>query len=100
MRCTCVASGDPGLHLVVAVGEIVLGDVVGGGGPDAVMPEDVAERLVEMLGAIWPADIMRVQRQTHDAAVLRALAIERIELVPDHLLEIIGLAVPSKHAGV
>jgi hypothetical protein len=28
-----VAIGDPGLHLVVAVGEIILGDVVGDGGP-------------------------------------------------------------------
>ena len=37
-----LAVGDPGFHLVVVVGEIVLGDVVGGGGPDAVIPEDVA----------------------------------------------------------
>ena len=37
-----LAFGDPGLHLVVIVGEIVLGDVVGGGGPDAVMAEDVS----------------------------------------------------------
>ena len=56
-----VAFGDPGLHLVVIVGEIVFGDVVGGGGPDAVMPEDVAQRLVEMLGGVRPADIVRVQ---------------------------------------
>src|SRR4051794_35427942 len=55
------AFGNPGFHLVVIVGEIVLGDVVGGGGPDAVMPEYVAQCLVEMLGRVRPADIVRMQ---------------------------------------
>jgi len=31
---------------------------------------------------------------------LGALAIERVELVLDHLLEVIGLAVPREHARV
>src|SRR6202040_3762166 len=57
------AFGDPGLHLVVEVGEIVLGDFIGGGGPNAFMSEDVAQRLVKMLGRVRPADIVRVQRQ-------------------------------------
>ena len=55
------AFGDPGFHLIVIVGEVVFGDVVGGGGPDAVMPENVAERLVEMLGGVRPSDIVRMQ---------------------------------------
>src|SRR3954464_9989967 len=60
-RYTGFAFGDPGCHLVVVGGEIVFRDVVGGGGPDAVMPEDVAQRLVEMLGRVRPADIVRMQ---------------------------------------
>src|SRR5205823_5551064 len=98
LRDAGLAFGDPGLHLVVVVGEIILGDVVGGGGPNAVMPEDVAQCLVEMLGGVRPADIVRVQRQTHDPSVLGTLAVERVELVPDHLLEVIRLAVPGEHA--
>jgi hypothetical protein len=58
-RARAFAIGDPGLHLVVVVSEIVLGDVVGGGGPDTVMPEDVGQHLVEMLGRVRPADIVR-----------------------------------------
>src|SRR5215831_4587337 len=95
-----LAFGDPGLHLVVVVGEIILGDVVAGGRPDAVMPEDVAQRLVEMLGRVRPADIVRVQRKTHDTPVLGALAVESVKLVLDHLLEVIRLPVPGEHPGV
>src|SRR6516165_4396360 len=58
-RCAGVVFGNPGLHVVVIVGEIILGDVIGGGGPDAIMPEDVAQCLVEMLGRVRPADIVR-----------------------------------------
>ena len=47
---TRLAFGDPRLHLVVVVGQIILGDIVGSGGPDAVMPEDVAERLATREG--------------------------------------------------
>src|SRR5215472_14902055 len=95
-----LAFGDPGLHLVVVVGEIVFGDVVGGGRPDAVMSEDVAQRPVEMFGCARPADIVRVQRKTHDTPVLRTLLIESVELILDHLLEVVGLPVPGEHSGV
>ena len=37
--------------------------------------EDVAQRLVEMLGRARPADIVRVQRQAHHASVLDTLAL-------------------------
>ena len=94
------AFSDPLRHPVVVVGDIIFGDVVGGGGPDAVMPEDIAQRLVKMVGSAWPADIVRVQRQAHHPSVLGALAVERVELVPDHLLEVVRLAVPGEHAGV
>ena len=36
-----VASRNPGLHVVVVVGEIVFRDLVGRRGPNAVMPKDV-----------------------------------------------------------
>src|ERR1700746_3810665 len=39
--CAAGAFGDPGLHVVVVVGEIVFRDLVGRRGPDAVMPKDV-----------------------------------------------------------
>jgi Phosphoadenosine phosphosulfate reductase family len=52
------------------------------------------------LRRIGAADIVRVQRQAHDAAVLGTFAVERVKLVPDHLLEVIRLAVPGEHAGV
>ena len=58
------------------------------------------QRLVEMPGRVRPADIVRMQRQAHDAPGLRTLAVERVELVLDHLLEIIRLAVPGEHAAV
>ena len=53
-----------------------------------------------MLGGVWPADIVRVQRQAHHSSVLGALAVERVELVLDHLLEVIGFSVPGEHAAV
>ena len=39
----------------------IFGDVVGGGDPHALMPENVTQRLVEMFGRVRPADIVRVQ---------------------------------------
>jgi hypothetical protein len=40
------------------------------------MPEDVVQRLVEMLGRVRPTDIVRVERQAHHASVLGTLAVE------------------------
>jgi len=39
--CAAGAIGDPGLHVVVVVGEIIFRDLVGRRGPGAVMPKDV-----------------------------------------------------------
>jgi hypothetical protein len=64
------------------------------------MPEDVPQRLIEMLGGVWASNIVRVKREAHDPSILRAFAIERVELVLDHLLEVIRLAIPGEHAGV
>src|SRR6266700_6140408 len=61
------AFGDPGRHRVVAVGQVILGDVICGGVPDAIVAENVAQRLVEMLCGIRASDIVRMQRQAHHA---------------------------------
>jgi hypothetical protein len=53
---------DPRRNLVVAVCDVILGNVVGGGIPDAVVAEDVPQRLVEMLGGIRTPDIVRMKR--------------------------------------
>jgi hypothetical protein len=53
-----------------------------------------------MLGRVGTLDIVGMQRQAHDAAAVGALAVERVELVLDHLQEVIGLPVPGEHAGI
>jgi hypothetical protein len=91
---------NPRRHLVVVVGDVILGDVVGGRVPDAVVAENVAQRLVEMLRGIRTADIVRMQLKTHDTAVFRTFSVEGVELVLDHLQEVIRLAIPRQHARV
>jgi hypothetical protein len=49
---------NPRRHLVVVVGDIVLDNVVGGRVPDAVVAENVTQRLVEMLRGIGAPDIV------------------------------------------
>src|SRR5438034_8954465 len=83
------AFSDPGRHLVVAVCNVILGDVVGGGVPNAVVTENVPQSLVEMLRGVRTPDIVRVKRKAHHAPVLRAFSIERVELVFDHLQEVV-----------
>jgi len=51
LLCPGFACGDPGRHLIVVVGDVILGDVVGGGVPHAIVAENIAQRLVEMLMA-------------------------------------------------
>src|SRR6516162_10602221 len=77
------AFDNPGLHPVVVVCEIILGDVVGGGVPDAVVAKNVPQCLIEVLGGIATTDIVGMQRQTHHAPVFRTFAVERVELVLD-----------------
>jgi len=93
MRCAGVAFGDPGLHLVVVVGEIVFRDLVGRRGPDTIMPENISQRLVEMLGRIRPADIVRVQPITsrgtdrlHDSPLEEAVCCEPVSEVRSGVL--------------
>src|SRR5713226_8914863 len=63
--CVCLRLGfafsDPGRHLVIAVGDVILGNVVGGSVPDAVVAEDVTQSLVEMLRSIRTPDIVRMK---------------------------------------
>ena len=64
------------------------------------MAEDVPQRLVEMFCGIGPPDIVRMQRQAHDPSVFRPFSVQGVELVLDHLQEVIGLAIPRQHARV
>jgi hypothetical protein len=93
-------SANPGRHSVITVGDVILGNIVGGGVPHAVVAENVAQSLVEMPCGIRAADIVRVKRKTHHAPVFRTFSLERVELVFDDLLEVIRLAIPAQHAGI
>jgi len=53
------AFGYAGQPLIIAVGDVILGDVVDGGRPDAVIAENVPQRLIEVLGGIRTPDIVR-----------------------------------------
>src|SRR6266849_1240470 len=94
------AFSDPGRHLVIIVGDVILGNVVGGRVPDAVVAEDVPQSLVEMLRRIRAPDIVRMKRKTHHAPVFRSFVIERVELVFDHLQEIIRVTIPCQHTRI
>src|SRR2546426_11153253 len=98
--CLCLLCSNPRRHLVVAVSDVILGDVVGSRMPHAIVAENVPQRLVEMFGGIGPPDIVRMQRQAHDPAVFRPFSVQGVELVLDHLQEVIGLAIPRQHARV
>jgi hypothetical protein len=50
--------------------------------------------------AIGAPDIVRMQRQTHDTSVFRTFSVEGVELVLDHLQEVIRRAIPGQHARV
>src|ERR1700730_1420024 len=95
-----LAFSNPGRHLVVAVGDVILGNVVGGGVPNTVVAENVPQSLVEMLRGVRAPDIMRMKRKTHDSPVFGTFAIERVELIFDHLQEVIGLTIPRQHTRV
>ena len=53
------AFGYAGQPLIIAVGDVILGDVVDGGRPDAVIAENVPQRLIEVLGGIRTPDLVR-----------------------------------------
>src|SRR5688572_3934473 len=73
--CLCLMCSNPRRHLVVAVGDVILGDVVGSRLPHAIVAEDVPQRLVEMFCGIGPPDIVRMQRKAHDPAVFRPFSV-------------------------
>ena len=53
--------GDPGHHMVIVVGDVVLGDVVRSGVPDAVMAQDISQCLVEIFCRVRAPDVVRMQ---------------------------------------
>jgi hypothetical protein len=64
-RMSCLSlgylRGDPGHHMVVVVGDVVLGDVVRSGVPDAVVAQDISQCLVEILCRVRAPDVVRMQ---------------------------------------
>src|SRR6266446_330021 len=80
--------------------DVILGNIVGGGVPDAVVTENVLQSLVEMLRSVRAPDIVPMKRKAHHAPVFRTFSIERVELVFDHLQEVICLTIPGQHAGI
>lgn len=92
------AFSDPGRYFVVIVSHVILGDVIGGRVPDAVVTENVLQRLVEILRGIGTPDIVRMKRQTHHAPILGTFAIEGVELVLDHLQKVIRLTISRQHS--
>src|SRR5262245_52723734 len=63
--CLCLMFSNPRRHLVVVVGDVILGNIVGRRMPHAIVAEDVPQRLVEMFCGIGPPDIVRMQRKAH-----------------------------------
>jgi tetratricopeptide (TPR) repeat protein len=69
-----------GHGLVVVVGQIVLGDLVGGGLPHPIVGHDVVEDLGQVLHPVGPAHHVRMEGDAHEPPVLGALPVELIEL--------------------
>jgi hypothetical protein len=82
------------------VSDVAFGDDVGGGIPDAVMAEDIPQRLVAILRRVGAPDIVRVQCEAHHAPDFRTFAVERIELIHDHLQKIARITVPGQYGRV
>src|SRR6266446_685701 len=80
--------------------DVILGNIVGGGVPDAVVTENVLQSLVEMLRSVRAPDIVPMKRKAHHAPVFRTFLIESVELVFDHLQEVICLTIPGQHARI
>src|SRR6185369_9337097 len=53
--------------------------------PNSFMGADVGERVIEIADTEGESDDERMERQRHDARLFRAFAVERIELIGDHL---------------
>src|ERR1700722_11598243 len=61
--------------------------------PHPAVLADVTQRRVEGVDAVRHPGEIGMDRDRHDAARLRALAIEHVELPADHVAELIGGAV-------
>src|SRR5580704_5560354 len=85
-RCPCIAS-------FFDLREISLRDLAAGGEPHAVMAADVFERGVKRTDAIGLAGQIRMEADRHRPPRFRTLAIERVELIADHLTEFVRHAV-------
>src|SRR5690242_18027746 len=65
----------------------MLYDLPAGGGPHSFMRADVVERCIESADPMRLAGHERVDRDRHDARDRFALAVQHIELTPQHCLE-------------
>jgi hypothetical protein len=77
-----------GIFIVVTV--VPVCDFLAGGLPNSLMGANVIESLVEILDAERQADNERMKRQCHYLSAGFALLIERIELVADHPVVLLG----------
>src|SRR5262249_59306935 len=82
-----------------AGGEVVLDDLAAGRAPYALVAQDVGERCVERTDPVRHANDERMQANRHDAARLRALAVERVELATDHAFELVRRAAGAQYLG-
>ena len=71
--------------------DVPVEDLLGGADPGVLVLADVGQRPVEMLQPMRRAHHVGMERDAHHAAVLAALAIDRVEMVDDHLREFLGL---------
>src|SRR4051794_35783245 len=64
------------------IGPIPVDDLRARGQPDTRMRQDIFDGGAERLDAVRLADPVRMQRDAHHPPVLRALRIDRVEIVP------------------
>jgi hypothetical protein len=67
--------------MVVMVGDVIFGDVVGGGIPGNIMADDIPQRLVEIFRHVRSPDIVRMLQEANHAPAFRTFAVTRVELV-------------------
>src|SRR5580704_5338600 len=87
LRSGLLSSSCAGLRAIMAC------NLRAGRLPHSAMLADVAQRGVEGVDAVRHAGEIGMDRDRHDAARLRALAIEHVELPADHVAELIGRAI-------
>src|SRR4030095_159760 len=79
--------------------EVVLDDLAASRTPYTLVAQDIGERCVEYADPVRYADDERMQADRHDAARLRALAVERVELAADHAFQLVRRSTGAEELG-